>query len=199
MRKLTALMVACFAVGVTCAQQPVAAVAEIPPGGLSPCKSCDAPNTQISSQGNASINFNSNNTFSLSQPISISTSPAKGIVSIAAFLSYFEFVPGSPDCFTCNKSSATYGNMVNGQIGANTATGGGTHELSVSYSSLQPSGNYPLQCTVSLPPLVACCEGTIRWCIRITVTFEDCTVCHKVLCYERRKSFSNNPVLNKQN
>jgi hypothetical protein len=68
-------------------------------------------------------------------------------------------------------------------------TGGGTHELSVSYSSLQPSGNYPLQCTVSLPPLVSCCEGTIRWCIRITVTFEDCTVCHKVLAMNVARAF----------
>jgi hypothetical protein len=39
--------------------------------------------------------------------------------------------------------------------------------------------------TFTLPPSAKCCV-TIRWCIRYVITFSDCTVCSKVVCYEKK-------------
>ncbi|RYY89177.1 MAG: hypothetical protein EOO15_06900 [Chitinophagaceae bacterium] len=196
MRQLTALLAGCLFWGNLAAQSN--AIIDVPPQETL-CKACDPPNTNLTTPGAVHSTFNSDNTISVSQPLTISTSPVRNIISIAVFVSYFEFVPGNPDCFTCNRNNATFGNLVKGQIGSTTAAGGGTHGLSVQYGTPQPPGSYPLQYVLSLPPLVSCCEGTVRWCVRVTITFDDCTVCHKILCYERRKSPVGNPIPSKQN
>ena len=42
----------------------------------------------------------------------------------------------------------------------------------------------PLNFNLSIPPLVACCSAKLNFCIRYTITFEDCTVCDKMVCYD---------------
>ena len=157
---------------------------------VAPCKcdACDEKKTNINIVPTNNIVINGNNTVTLNQPITITTTPPKLIKSIKAELVYFEFVPESEDCLPCNKDSKTFGNFDNGTLAATGGTGGSTHSLQWNFSPMKIfAGGNTAAITITLPPTVGCCSATIRWCIRYVVTFEDCTVCNKLVCYEKKK------------
>ena len=158
---------------------------------VTPCKcdACSDHNLNINIQPTNNIVINGNNTLTLNQPITITTTPPKLIKSIKAELVYFEFVPESEDCLPCNKDSKTFGNFDNGTLAATTGVGGGTHSLQWNFAPPKnfAGGGNTAAITITLPPTVKCCDATIRWCIRYVVTFEDCTVCNKLVCYEKKK------------
>jgi len=148
---------------------------------------CDPPNVTINIPAGTSV-LNADNTITLSQNIQVNTSPVKLITSIQAELNYFEFIPGSEDCLACNKNSITFGNFIKGTISSTPAVGSGTHVMTSNFTGPKPPGTFPASLTISLPPVVKCCEGLVRWCIRYVITFDDCTVCTKVVCYEKKKT-----------
>lgn len=148
---------------------------------------CTSPAFTLSAPSPTSFAFNPNNTLSFTQSLNIATNTTKKIVSIAADLNYFEFTPGSDDCSPCNKNSETFGNFSSGSIGSVGALGAGTHVVTSTFSAPKQSGNFPASLTITLPPLVQCCEGFVRWCVRYVITFDDCTVCTKVICYDKKK------------
>ena len=149
-----------------------------------PCVSCDK--VQIIISPTEDVIINPNNTFTFNQPISVISSPPKRIKSVKTELVYFEFTPESEDCLSCNKDSRTYGNLDNGTLASVSATGGGTHSLFWSFSpSIYLSSPVSASITITIPPTVKCCDATIRWCIRYVITFDDCTVCTLLVCYEK--------------
>lgn len=152
------------------------------------CDACDEKKLKFNIPP-GSIVFNNNNTLSLTQPITITTTPPKMVKSIKAELVYFEYLPASEDCLPCNKDSKTYGNFVNGTLATQGASGAGTHSLEWVFA---PAKNFSTAqnaaFNISLPPIVACCDVSIRFCIRYIVTFDDCTVCHTLVCYEKKKT-----------
>ena len=157
---------------------------------VKPCKcdACDEKKVNINIPPSNNIVINGNNTITLNQSISIATTPTKLVKSIKAELVYFEFVPESEDCLPCNKDSKTFGNFDNGTLAATGGTGAGTHSLQWNFSPMKNfTGGNTAAITITLPPTVGCCSATIRWCIRYVVTFEDCTVCNKLVCYEKKK------------
>lgn len=149
---------------------------------------CDPPKVIINIPAATSIGLNADNTVTLSQNIQVNTTPVKLITAIQAELNYFEFVPGSDDCLACNKNSVTFGNFIKGSVSSVPAVGSGTHIMTSNFSTPKSPGTFPASFTISLPPVVKCCEGLIRWCIRYVITFDDCTVCTKVVCYEKKKT-----------
>lgn len=152
------------------------------------CEACDPKKVNIAITPTTNIVVNGNNTITLNQPITVTTTPLKLVQSIKAELQYFEFVPESEECLTCNRDSKTFGNMDNGSLPPATGTGGGTHALLWTYT---PPKNFSTASTASItftiPPTVKCCAATVRWCIRYVITFSDCTVCNKLVCYEKKK------------
>ncbi len=156
---------------------------------VAPCKCdfCESPKTKITISGGSSV-VNANNTITLTQPVTITTSPAKLIKSVRAELMYFEFIPESDECMPCNKDSKTFGNLTSGTMASVTGAGTDTHALLWNFfppKSFTSATNAVM--TFTFPPTVKCCSATIRWCIRYVITFADCTVCSKVVCYEKRK------------
>lgn len=139
------------------------------------CDVCDKVKIDLP-QG--AVTINSNNTATVNQSISVSSTPTKLVKSVKAELVYFEYVPDSEDCMPCNKDSKTFGNFDNG-----------THSMQWNYTPPKNlSTPTSLNVTVTLPPTVKCCDATVRFCIRWVVTFEDCTVCNKLVCYEKKKT-----------
>ena len=166
------------------------------------CDACNEKKTNINIVPTNNIVLNANNTLTISQPITITNTPPKMVKSIKAELVYFEFVPESENCLPCNKDSKTYGNFDNGTLASITGMGGGTHALQWSFAPPKNfSGGNTAGITITLPPTVKCCDATIRWCIRYVVTFVDCTVCNKLVCYEKKKEgcVKGNPIPDKQN
>jgi len=171
---------------------------------VSPCRctACDDNKLSINIPASNNIIINANNTLSLNQPISITTTPLKLVKSIRAELQYFEFVPESDDCMPCNKDSKTYGNLDNGTLATVNALGGGSHSLIWNFI---PNKNFSTSNTanvvITIPPTVKCCGATIRWCIRYVITFSDCSVCNRLVCYEKKKDgcgavINPNPINN---
>ncbi len=159
-----------------------------------PCKCdfCESPKTKIIIPA-GSVVLNANNTLALTQPIAISTSPVKLIKSIRAELMYYEYLPESEDCLPCNKDSKTYGNLSSGTLAGVTGAGADTHALQWNFSPYKNfSVGYNAAMTITMPPSIKCCGATVRWCIRYVITFNDCTVCSKVVCYEYKKSGCGN-------
>lgn len=161
------------------------------------CEACDPKKTSINIPISTNIVIASN-TLTLTQPISIATTPLRLVKSIRAELMYFEFVPESEDCMPCNKDSKTFGNLGLSTLATVVASGTGTHSLLWLFSppkNFSTASNAAI--TITVPPTVKCCAATIRWCVRYVVTFNDCTICSKVVCYEKKKegcaTGSNNP------
>ena len=153
------------------------------------CEACNDKTTNINIVPTNNIVINGNNTISINQPITITTTPTKLVKNIKAELVYFEFTPESEDCLPCNKDSKTFGNFDNGTLAAVTGIGGGTHSLQWNYTPPKNfAGGNTAAITITLPPTVGCCSASIRWCIRWVVTFVDCTVCNKLVCYETKKA-----------
>ena len=132
------------------------------------CEACDEKNFMLGLPKPASISWN-NNQLSYNQSISVSTTPPKGIKSIEAELVYFEMIPQLADCLPCDKDPRLYGHFTNGTN--NQQWTGPQSGLTINITT----------------PNVPCCSTLFRWCIRYKIEFSDCTVCSKVVCYEKKK------------
>lgn len=152
------------------------------------CDPCKEPSIKINFPGGGAATVYDNNLINFSQNISIVAQPIKLIKSIKAELTYFEFLPESEDCFPCNKNSVTFGNYGNSTIAALPGSGAGTHSMLWTFLPPKIPDNYLALFNITLPPSVKCCTGYIRWCIRYVIEFDDCTVCHKTVCYEKKKT-----------
>jgi hypothetical protein len=148
------------------------------------CDACDSVKIDPQPKGEVQADANGN----LIQNISLSISP-KPVKSIKAELVYFEYKPQSDDCMLCNKDSKTFGNFI--AATANNNPVGIPYPHTVQWDSNNPNGqninNVPLQFIISVPPTVKCCAAEIKWCIRYVITFADCTVCNKLVCYSYNK------------
>jgi len=132
------------------------------------CDACDEKNFVVKAPLPEKINW-TNNSLSFNQPISISTTPPKTIKTITAELVYFEMTPQSADCLPCNKEDKLYGHFANG-------------------TNTQVWTGVPTNLNISITtPNTPCCSTLFRWCIRYKIEFTDCTVCSKVICYEKKK------------
>ena len=135
------------------------------------CNACDSVKIDVAQKD---LKFDNNGNLIVNTNISVSP---KLVKNIKAELVYFEYKPESDDCMLCNKDSKTFGNFANG-----------THSQEWNFSPPKNlSGGTPASMTITVPPTVKCCDATIRWCIRYVVTFDDCTVCNKLICYEKKK------------
>lgn len=132
------------------------------------CDACDEKNFVMNVPKPAQISW-ANNTLSFNQSINITTTPPKTIKSIRAELVYYEVIPQIDDCLPCDKDATLYGHF---------ATGTNSQQWNGPQTSLS------INITT---PNVPCCSTTFRWCIRYKVEFTDCTVCSKVVCYEKKK------------
>jgi hypothetical protein len=150
------------------------------------CEDCKPEKVKINVSPSYSISFYNNNSFTLSQNIFINTTPSKLIRSIKAELSYFEFLPENENCLVCNKDATTYGNFNSGTAALLNGAGAGTHAFLFSFLPPKPSGSFPVQFNISMPPTVNCCDVIVRFCIRYTVAFDDCTFCNVLVCYQRK-------------
>ena len=151
---------------------------------VAPCKcnACDSVKIDIIQKD---ITFDANGQINLNTNITVSPKPVK---SLKAELVYFEYKPENDDCMVCNKDSKTFGNFDKGTLGNTAGAGGGTHSLAWNFAPPKNlSGGAAAAMIITVPPTVKCCDATIRWCIRYVVTFEDCTVCNKLVCYEKKK------------
>jgi hypothetical protein len=140
---------------------------------LPPCKcnACDSVKIQVVQKD---LKFDASGNIILNTTISASPKP---VSSIKAELVYYEYKPESDDCMLCNKDSRTFGNF-----------GTGNHTQEWNFTPPQNLSNgEPASMIITVPPTVNCCDAKIRWCIRYVVTFEDCTVCNKLVCYEIKK------------
>jgi hypothetical protein len=152
--------------------------------GTCRCNACDSVKIDPQPKGEVQADANGN----LVQNISLTISP-KPVKSIKAELVYFEYKPQSDDCMLCNKDSKTFGNFIAATASNNPL--GIPYPHTVEWNSNNPNGqninNVPLQFTISMPPTVKCCAAEVKWCIRYVITFADCTVCNKLVCYSYNK------------
>jgi hypothetical protein len=133
------------------------------------CDACDEKHFTLNAPTPSQVNFASN-ILSYSQPVTITSVPAKTIKSIKAELIYFEMVPENDFCIPCNKDAATYGHFSNGT------------------NNLQWNGpQKTLNVDIATPQLTPCCSALFKWCIRYKIEFTDCTTCNKLVCYEKKK------------
>jgi hypothetical protein len=133
------------------------------------CDACDEKHFMMNAPPPAQINT-TGNSISFNQPITIVATPPKTIKTITAELVYFEMKPENDQCIPCDKDASLYGHFANG---TNSQTWSG------------PQSNLSITITT---PVTPCCSTLFRWCIRYKVEFSDCTVCTKVICYEKKKT-----------
>ena len=118
----------------------------------------------------------------ITQNLSFVTGPGK-VKTVKMDLVWFEFVPESDDCLVCTTPSSQMGNFSSGTLNGIGGSGGGTHGLVWNFSPPKDmNGGVPLQYSISYPKMVACCGAKARWCIRYTVTYENCITCSVVIC-----------------
>jgi len=160
------------------------------------CDVCNSKNIKINILPRYSIIFNNDSSFMLFQNINVNTNPVKPIKSIRSEISYFEFFPANENCLPCNKNSGTFGNINSGNILSTIGDGADTHSMLFAFSNTtaRPPSTYPVKLNISLPPLPLAngCDGLLKFCIRYTITFVDCTVCSKVICYEKKIQDNDN-------
>ncbi len=148
-----------------------------------PCKCdvCDSVKIEVNPKEEIKLdtagNIIQNNT------ITITPKPVK---SVKAELVYFEYKPESDDCMICNKDSKTYGNFIGATAGLVSPTIPYGHTVNWAPNG-QMVSNAGLGFVISMPPTVKCCAAQVKWCIRYVVTFADCTVCNKLVCYTYNK------------
>lgn len=156
------------------------------------CDACSREKVNIVINPTTNLVISAANTLTMTQPVTVTTTPLKLVKSIQAELQYFEFVPDREDCLPCNTDPLSFGNMDAGTLAGEWAAGTGTHALQWIYA---PAKNFSSAqnavITFTLPPSANCCV-TIRWCIRYVIRFSDCTVCSKVVCYEKKKAGCTN-------
>ncbi len=118
----------------------------------------------------------------ITQNLSFVTGPGK-VKSVKMDLVWFEFVPESDDCLVCTTPSSQMGNFSGGTLNAVGGSGGGTHGLIWNFSPPKDmNGGVALQYSIGYPKMVACCGAKAKWCIRYTVTYENCITCSVVIC-----------------
>lgn len=145
-----------------------------------PCSACDEVSIAVQ-QGNIINNGNG----SLSFASTISSSPKK-VKRIRAELIYFDMKPDDENCLTCNKNSSYFGNFSNAATGNTNFTAAVQQPHSAQFDAngnVNISGGVALNFSVTIPPMVSCCNAEINFCIRYVITYEDCTVCNKLVCY----------------
>jgi len=133
------------------------------------CDACDEKHFVMNVPAPGQINTTAN-TISFNQSITIVATPPKTVKTIKAELVYFEMIPENDQCIPCDKDARLYGHFANG---TNNQQWNG------------PQSNLNITITT---PVTPCCSTVFRWCIRYIVEFSDCTVCSKVICYEKKKS-----------
>lgn len=154
------------------------------------CKECD--NIKIEIPDKAQTSFSAN-TVTVNSPVSVTP---KKVKKVTAEIVYFSFIPESEDCAPCNKDSKTYGNIISASLNAsgfptNALVPYGHEAVWNSNSNAGALLNGQFAFIVSVPPLVKCCSARIRYCVRYTFQFDDCTVCEKVVCYTINKEGCN--------
>ncbi len=118
----------------------------------------------------------------ITQNLSFVTGPGK-VKTVKMDLVWFEFVPESDDCLVCTTPSSQMGNFSSGTLNGVGGSGGGTHNLIWNFSPPKDmNGGVALQYSISYPKMVACCGAKAKWCIRYTVTYENCITCSVVVC-----------------
>jgi hypothetical protein len=118
----------------------------------------------------------------ITQNISFVTGPGK-VKTVKMDLVWFEFIPESDDCLVCTTPSSQMGNFSSGTLNGTGGSGGGTHNLVWNFSPPKDmNGGVALQYNISYPKMVACCGAKAKWCIRYTVTYENCITCSVVVC-----------------
>ncbi|MBX9785344.1 MAG: hypothetical protein K2X48_18825 [Chitinophagaceae bacterium] len=146
-----------------------------------PCSACDEVTINVNQQGNITNTGNGGLNFT----VSVSSSPKK-VKRIRAELVYFDMKPEDENCLTCNKNDTYFGNFINASTTNNNFTGVIQYPHSAQFDApgdVNISGGVPLSFTVSIPPMVSCCNADVNFCIRYVLTYEDCTVCNKLVCY----------------
>ncbi len=133
------------------------------------CDACDEKHFIMNVPAPGQINTTASS-ISWNQPITIVATPPKTVKTIKAELVYFEMIPENNQCIPCDKESRLYGHFTNGTNSQQWA--GSQSNLNISITT----------------PVSPCCSTTFRWCIRYIVEFSDCTVCSKVICYEKKKT-----------
>lgn len=133
------------------------------------CDACDEKHFVMNVPDPGQINTTANS-ISFNQSITIVATPPKTVKTIKAELVYFEMIPENDQCIPCDKDARLYGHFTNG---TNSQLWNG------------PQSNLNITITT---PVTPCCSTVFRWCIRYKVEFSDCTVCSKVICYEKKKA-----------
>jgi hypothetical protein len=133
------------------------------------CDACDEKHFSMNVPQPGQITT-SDNSISFNQAITVVAIPPKTVKSIKAELVYFEMVPENVQCLPCNKDPKLYGHFANG-----------------TNSQLWNGNQTNLNISITTP-VTPCCNTLFRWCIRYVVEFSDCTVCSKVICYQKKKS-----------
>ena len=146
-----------------------------------PCDACEEVTIKPTLSSEIKNNGNGNLTFA----VNLSAAPKK-VKRIKTDLVYFEMKPDDPNCLICNQNSNTFGNFSSVSAGNPAFTGGITAGHTASFDALSDtdiSNGVALNFSVSIPPLVDCCNATLNFCIRHIITFDDCTVCNVLACY----------------
>ena len=146
-----------------------------------PCSACDESTISAPIKGE----IKNNGTGSLSFTAALSAGPKK-VKRIKADLVYFDMQPEDENCVACNKNSILFGNISTASTSNSNFSGGVTTSHTAQFdaaNNVDISNSIPLNFTLSIPPLVACCNAKLNFCIRYTITFEDCTVCNVLECY----------------
>ncbi len=146
-----------------------------------PCNACDEIKITANLAGEIKNNGNGNLGFA----VNLFAGPKK-VKRIKAELVYFDMKADDENCLICNKSSNTFGNFNTASTTNSNFSGGVTAGHSAQFDALGDidiSSGIPLKFTLSIPPLVSCCNATVNFCIRYVLTFEDCTVCNLLDCY----------------
>ena len=149
-----------------------------------PCSACDE--IQLAATQTGEIKYDPNG--GLSFTASVSSSPKK-VLRIRAELVYFDMKADDENCLICNKNSKTFGNFTSASTTNSNFTGSLPYGHSAQFDALTAvniSGGVPINFNISVPPLVSCCNATVNFCIRYVLTFEDCTVCNTLACYQYR-------------
>lgn len=149
-----------------------------------PCSICDEIKLQAVQGGE--VLYDSNGLLNFTSYIS--SSPKK-VLRIRAELVYFDMKAEDENCLICDKTSASFGNFVSASTSNQAFTASLPYGHSAQFDALNPvdiSSGIPVKFDISTPPIVKCCNATIHFCVRYVITFDDCTVCNTLSCYEHK-------------
>jgi len=149
-----------------------------------PCSACDEVTITTAQQGEISNNGNG----SLNLSATVFSSPKK-VKRIRAELVYFDMKLDDEKCLICNKNSSYFGNFISAGIVNTNFTAAIPQPHSAQFDAVgnvNISSGVTLNFSVTIPPLVSCCNADVNFCIRYVITYEDCTVCNKLSCYNNK-------------